>query len=597
MAITVSIAGTNRSSLVSGRSLRIDWKLGARAVCRMRATDKNASYRPSIGNSVLVSDGGTDIYLGSIEEFSEGNDNGVRLFEIAATGIERRLDRLRVNAVAFGRAPFTSNSISDILTFDVQPFSNGYPVQVRTTGSAPGGLNTSTTYYVRDATSTTCKLAATAGGSAINLTSDGSGNHHLVWCAGAIVQNLLTVYGTGEGLSAGTINDGTAIELATFEYSTISDMIEQVAAASGYIWRGNADETVDFIPRNGDAAPFDANTTTVIYGTVNVRYTREEYANAVYVRYNEQAVAPTLVNFTGDGSKRIFRCATVIKSVVTITVDAAEKTVGVYGVDSGKDWYYTPGDHFVYQDSGGTVLTGSNTLYVTYRAFGFDSEYAEDTTEQTNRASVEGGTGVYEALVQRDDIYSADAAEDAATAELTARKTLPVELRYQTDSAGLLPGQLQTVNLSSWGISSGTYLIDEVSAEDIDVGYLRYTVRALSTTRLGDYLSVFKSFVGSGSSSVAGTSAGGGGGSSTQQVFLYSVTFTANTAVTYAIQAAGSLLAMVITQDGTGGWTVSSWGSEFQDAPDIVTAAGARNKLLWYSDGTKWHLLNVLQVS
>lgn len=38
-------------------------------------------------------------------------------------------------------------------------------------GTAPGGLTTGTTYYVRDATTDSFKVAATLGGTAINITS------------------------------------------------------------------------------------------------------------------------------------------------------------------------------------------------------------------------------------------------------------------------------------------------------------------------------------------------------------------------------------------------------------------------------------------
>jgi hypothetical protein len=46
-------------------------------------------------------------------------------------------------------------------------------------GSLPGGLTEAATYYVRDASSTTLKLAASNGGAAVDLTSAGEGAHYL----------------------------------------------------------------------------------------------------------------------------------------------------------------------------------------------------------------------------------------------------------------------------------------------------------------------------------------------------------------------------------------------------------------------------------
>lgn len=60
-------------------------------------------------------------------------------------------------------------------------FSNGTPVQVSTTGTLPGGLAANTTYYVVNSSATGVKLAATSGGSAVDLTSQGTGNHTIAY--------------------------------------------------------------------------------------------------------------------------------------------------------------------------------------------------------------------------------------------------------------------------------------------------------------------------------------------------------------------------------------------------------------------------------
>lgn len=59
-------------------------------------------------------------------------------------------------------------------------------------GTAPTGLTEGTTYYVRDATTDTFKVAATAGGAAINLT--GASSFGCVVCA--ITEDVYAVQGT-----------------------------------------------------------------------------------------------------------------------------------------------------------------------------------------------------------------------------------------------------------------------------------------------------------------------------------------------------------------------------------------------------------------
>lgn len=74
----------------------------------------------------------------------------------------------------------TLNAASTQPIFE-NPYQNGDPVYwVAPSGSTcPTGFNSTDTYYVVSATKTTVKLAATLGGSAINITGTGSGNLYL----------------------------------------------------------------------------------------------------------------------------------------------------------------------------------------------------------------------------------------------------------------------------------------------------------------------------------------------------------------------------------------------------------------------------------
>ena len=59
-------------------------------------------------------------------------------------------------------------------------------------GTAPGGLTEGTTYFVRDATADTFKVAATSGGAAIDITS--SAGYQCVVCA--ITEDVYAAQGT-----------------------------------------------------------------------------------------------------------------------------------------------------------------------------------------------------------------------------------------------------------------------------------------------------------------------------------------------------------------------------------------------------------------
>lgn len=75
----------------------------------------------------------------------------------------------------------TANATTDVLTTSGKTYADGEKVRLSVSegGELPGGLQLDTDYYVVSASSTTLKLAATSGGSAIDLTSAGSGTIYL----------------------------------------------------------------------------------------------------------------------------------------------------------------------------------------------------------------------------------------------------------------------------------------------------------------------------------------------------------------------------------------------------------------------------------
>lgn len=72
--------------------------------------------------------------------------------------------------------PFTANATTNVLTLQGYTPTNGETWRVSTSeGTLPEGLSANTDYYVVNASGSTCKLSATSGGSAIDITSAGAG--------------------------------------------------------------------------------------------------------------------------------------------------------------------------------------------------------------------------------------------------------------------------------------------------------------------------------------------------------------------------------------------------------------------------------------
>ena len=67
---------------------------------------------------------------------------------------------------------------TDLFTINGHGLADGTEVKITTTGTMPSNLVSGTTYFVRDSTTNTFKLAATSSGSAIDI-DQGSGTHTL----------------------------------------------------------------------------------------------------------------------------------------------------------------------------------------------------------------------------------------------------------------------------------------------------------------------------------------------------------------------------------------------------------------------------------
>lgn len=116
------------------------------------------------------------------------------IFNLSASGEEFRKiitqqdGKLYVISALTQFMTYTANAGSDVLTLgaDLSTGQQGVlsndqfvTINVPTPGTAPGGLENGHGYFVVNTTSTTVQLSGTKGGSAINITSSGTGTQYI----------------------------------------------------------------------------------------------------------------------------------------------------------------------------------------------------------------------------------------------------------------------------------------------------------------------------------------------------------------------------------------------------------------------------------
>jgi len=129
---------------------------------------------------------------------------------------------------------FTADAGTDALTSTAHELEDGETVMVSNSGGAlPAGLSSSTLYYVRDSAADTLKLALTAGGSAVDITSAGTGTHSI---QRVIEVDLHDQETTLESVTADQIENGANAFLAGDEVVQVRTW--ELVAGHQRRWRG-----------------------------------------------------------------------------------------------------------------------------------------------------------------------------------------------------------------------------------------------------------------------------------------------------------------------------------------------------------------------
>lgn len=124
-----------------------------------------------------------------------------------------------------GGTAFTA-ATSDTITSNGHGLSNGDVLILTTTNTLPAGLSTGTPYYVISATTNTFELSTSAGGSAVDITSTGTGTHYWHQPTATVT---LREHGSGSNLFSKSL---TAADLVNS--STVTNIFEGEQSSPGF---------------------------------------------------------------------------------------------------------------------------------------------------------------------------------------------------------------------------------------------------------------------------------------------------------------------------------------------------------------------------
>lgn len=310
---------------------------------------------------------------------------------------------------------------------------------------------------------------------------------------GEIAEDIRDRYLSSEGVTAGNIENGEiTLGQVDFNFESVADALNELSELVGFIWYIDHDRKLYFQDRDTTAASFGYSDTSLPIRSLKRKQSRQGYRNRQYLRAGRDIQINTNAeDFVGDGERRSFTVGLPIGEEPIVTLNGGAQTIGVNGIAAGKNWYWQKGSNTVEQDRDlGSILETDDILRVTYRGLLAIIVQADDSTQQEERAAIEGGSGIYEQIEDDEKLESGDFALSRASGILERFGAIKEIVSISTDEGALRAGQIQTIELSREGLS-GEYLIQSLSAKDRGDGELRYNYKCVDGAQFGGWVDFF----------------------------------------------------------------------------------------------------------
>lgn len=307
-----------------------------------------------------------------------------------------------------------------------------------------------------------------------------------------IVTNINSNYLVGEAITLTNVQTGPTLEEVRFNGQNVTQCFNELAELIGYSWYIDYNKDLHFFARETNLAPFAITDTSANFLTMKITTTREQYRNVQYLIAGEDVADAKTESFIGDGTRKTYSLSLKVAKVPSsVTVNGVAKTIGIRGVDTGKDWYWSKDEKEISQSDSAAALTSVQTLAVTYQGLIPIKVQSRLEDEITARVAAEGGSGIYEAIEEDPRAETQDLALDKSNGLLRRFGKIPRIVEIETDTPGLKAGQLININITPHAIN-GDFLIDRVTMRDVDGKHIRYMARCLDGERLGGWVEFFQ---------------------------------------------------------------------------------------------------------
>ena len=319
----------------------------------------------------------------------------------------------------------------------------------------------------------------------------------------AVFRKLVLDYLVDDGVAV-TAATAPAITLAAPVGSNIGQLLDQVVSLvsdedTAWYWTADAWRTFILATRTGTAAPWDVTSgDDLLAGNTpyqqSITATHNQMANFVYAIGSATLLNTLNATIVGNGTATTFNLPQPVGAVPTITLNSGAQTVGILGVDTGKDWYWSQGSNVLTQDTGGTVLISTDTLLAVYTPETPAVAQSPNVVSLQSLQAIEATSASYEHSISISaPILPADLLAFATAYEIEYGMPATTCQLY-TLRPGLATGQLQTIDLPEAGIPSGSYLIATIQMSTIG-NTIVWQYTAFGGANIGDAITALTQFI------------------------------------------------------------------------------------------------------
>ena len=319
------------------------------------------------------------------------------------------------------------------------------------------------------------------------IIARGYTNQTLAYIVADIIDDFV---GASYGFDVTNVATGPTIATISFDHITVREAFKKLEKLTGYIWWVDYEKKIYFQLSDVTIAPETVTDSSANIESINISYDTTQVRNDVTVIGSAdgyQSLDPITETFIGDGELRSWVLEAKPSEVIHIKVNTVSQQFSLDANERDSDIFtYSYSGQSFRQTEGQTVLTGSDTIEISYYPRLPIIERKEGAASIAFFASKDGGDGRYSHTIKDTSISSIQEAGDRAQQELNDYANALVEGTFITRT-GLLSGgsiftagQALTVNLPSFGLNSDTaFLIQEVRIEVIegDATEYRYTVK------------------------------------------------------------------------------------------------------------------------